>query len=202
MIFALAWSTPERASALSVSIAAALGALALARPPLGWFVKRWVPGCVLIAVLCVPLFWVGERERAFGLLARAMLALTVAVCAASSVREEELAPALRTLGLPAGLTLIVQTMLRQLSRVKDAARSLILARKLRGARGPAVGARMLSALLIRTADRAERVGLALELRGGPLPSARTRFCFSAGDATFLSAAGCAALLIAWTSHGP
>jgi energy-coupling factor transporter transmembrane protein EcfT len=170
----------------------ALGALLLSRPRMRTLTTRSgvAAGAIVAAVL--PFVITGNVERAALLAARAAAAVTVAIAVGSTLKQNDLAPALAALGVPGALTRVVATMARQLGSVTDQGRRLVLARNLRGSHGSAVGVEVIATLLLRTAARAERVDLAERLRGGPPPARRARLRLS--DAPFL--VGCVALAVA------
>lgn len=152
----------ERHAALAVAALAAL-LFALGRPRVGWLLRRALPALLFTAALLVPFLLAGQRERAHEIALRATAAVSVVLLVASTLSLAELPTALFSLGVPRSLAGTVHALLWQLEHVGDQGRRLLLARRLRGARG-AFGPEMLSALLWRTADRAERVELAMALR--------------------------------------
>lgn len=146
----------------------ALGLLCLAvllatRPRARFLLKRLVPALLGVGLLLLPLGLSVNSERAVEVILRAAGAVTITTLVASTVELPELGKALGMLGAPAELTSLVHTLLWQLGNVGAEGKRLLLARQLRGARG--FGPEMLAQLLVRTAARAERVDLALRLRG-------------------------------------
>ena len=168
-------------------------ALALTRPRLRWLASRLGAASFGLAALIVPFVLLGPAARALPISLRATSATLIAIAIASSIELSELPRALRSLAVPEVLASTVHAMLWQLGHVSDEARRLLLARRLRGARN-GFGPEVLALLLVRTAARAERVDLALRLRGatGAL-TARSRFRPS--DAPILGLAAGAALAL-------
>ncbi len=169
-------------AALAASAAVVLLAVGTARPRPGTLALRALPAIGVIAAVLAPLLLSGESARAGLLGMRALFAVSVALSIASTVPLAEVPGALGALGVPDALCAVTGTMLRQLGAVRDEGRRLVLARKLRGARGPALGAGTLATLLLRTADRAGRVELAMRLRGYTAAEASAHSGLRARDA--------------------
>ena len=150
---------------LWMSALIAIAVVVLARPTWRTWWRRALPALLMIGALLVPLAVVRVPDAA-AIAVRATIVVVIALGFAATLRLEQLAPALRGVGLPASLAGVIETMLRQLSVVRDEGRRLALARRLRGARGRTWGAETVSALLVRTITRAERTELAMRLRGG------------------------------------
>jgi len=165
LVAAIATTPVGSLPALSISLLLLVATLLAARPRLRPFARRALPALLVIAALVVPLVITGRTAEALAMGARATLAVGVALSVAASLGLDELPGALSALGVPAALAAVVETMLRQLGSVQDEGRRIVLARKLRGARGFGVGPEVLSALLVRTSARAERAELAMRLRG-------------------------------------
>lgn len=146
-----------------------LAVLGLARPRPRWLARRLGPPLVGLAALLLPLVLVSSAERSAEIVARAVGAAVVAAAVASTLALAELGPALAALGVPRALSSAVHALLWQLEHVGAEGRRLILARQLRGARR--FGPEVLAQLLFRTAARAERVDLAMRLRGASAPAA-------------------------------
>jgi energy-coupling factor transporter transmembrane protein EcfT len=72
-------------------------------------------------------------------------------------------------------------MLWQVGHIGTEGRRLVLARRLRGARG-AIGPEILAELLVRTTARAARVDLAMQLRGAHSEAAARQAPLAARDA--------------------
>lgn len=157
--------TPLRAVALASSAAIAVASAGLLVSDWLGLGRRLLLATPMLAALLLPLAAGGAAERAGLTAGRALAALTCAMSMFSLVHERELSGALRGLGLPAALGAVLSAMLRQASQVRREGRRLVLARRLRGASGGWVSARVLAALLDRTRQRADRVDLALRLRG-------------------------------------
>lgn len=165
LVAAIATAPIGSLPALSISALVLLATLLAAQPRLRPFMHRALPAALVIAALVVPLVIAGRSAQALAMGARATLAVGVALGVAASLALDELPGALSALGVPAALAAVVETMLRQLGSVQDEGRRIVLARRLRGARGFGVGPEVLSALLVRTSARAERAELAMRLRG-------------------------------------
>ncbi len=158
---------------------------ALERPGSRWLASRVGPLVLGIVALLVPLWLTGDVARANRLALRAFAAAWCATLILSQLTLPRLAPALRALGVPLALRSAIHTLVWQLEHVAEEGRRLILARELRQARR--FGPEVLSELLVRTAARAERVDLALRLRGVHDPSARSRYAYGALDVATLAA---------------
>ncbi|MCA9595025.1 MAG: hypothetical protein KC776_17005 [Myxococcales bacterium] len=182
-------------TALGVSLAVAGLALAVARPRWRMLMSRGGIALSAIAAALLPFVLAGDTAVAARLAARAVSAVGVAIAVGATLRVNELAPALAALRIPTAITRVVATMARQLGSVTDEGRRLVLARKLRGSHGSAVGVEVISTLLLRTAARAERVDLAERLRGGPPAPDRSRLRRS--DLPFLLACVAIAGLLGW-----
>jgi energy-coupling factor transporter transmembrane protein EcfT len=165
VVTALATAPLGSLPAAFAAVAITLLTLAATRPQKrGLWQKLW-PGLLLIAALVLPLVAAGRHSEASALAARAVLTLLSAIGFAHSLRPDELGAALYGLRVPPALASVVVTLLRQLKVIRAEARAIGLARRLRGARGVALGGDALALLLIRVAARAERVELAQRLRG-------------------------------------
>ena len=158
-------TAPTGPLAIGVGVVIAAAALALTRPSARSFVLRSLPACGMLVALLAPLVIAGEHDRAIGLGARGALSIVIAIAIASAIPAQSVAGALLALKTPRTLAAVIQTMLTQLASVRAEARRLGLARRLRGARGFGVSGGALATLLARSADRARRVALAMELRG-------------------------------------
>lgn len=183
------------ASALCVGLALGLGIAGAARPPPAALARRALPALGVIAAVLAPLVISGHFDQAAVLAARATLGVGIALSVASTLALDEVPGALRALGLPAALGAVTATMLRQLGAVRDQGRRMVLARALRGARGAGLSAGTLAALLVRTADRASRVELAMQLRGYSLAEAATRSALRVRDAAVVAACTASAVVV-------
>jgi energy-coupling factor transporter transmembrane protein EcfT len=169
--------------------------VALLRPDPGVLGRRALLALPLLVALVAPLLLVGDAQRGLALSARACSSLLTALAFASTFRPAELPPALAALGLPRTLVRLLGSMLRQAGAVSSQARRIVLARRLRGARGRQVSAEVLASLLAKTAERAERVELAMRLRGAGLGEASAQRRLGAGDLPALGASAAAAVAI-------
>ncbi len=174
LVAAIATAPLGSPRALSISAALLVSMLLAAQPRLRPLAHRALPAVLVIAALVLPLLIAGQTTQAIAMGARATLAVGVALAVAASLQLDELAGALGALGVPTVLARVVETMLRQVSSVQAEGRRIVLARRLRGARGFGVGPDVLSALLIRTSARAERADLAMRLRGYNSAAAKKR----------------------------
>ena len=193
VLVAASATAPLAAPALTMSAAIALVALFLARPSFAMFTRTLGAGVLGLTALLLPLLFAGQAAAAVRLGARGCLTLTVALAFASTFSVIELAGALSALGMPRPLCAVISSMLRQLGAVRTQGRSLLLARRLRGAAGSGLGADVLGSLLARTAERAERAELAARLRGHELVSARRRSGLRVSDAPLLMCVAALAL---------
>jgi energy-coupling factor transporter transmembrane protein EcfT len=172
VVTALATAPLSSLPAAIAAVTITLLTLAATRPEKrGLWQKLW-PGLLLIAALVVPLVLAGRHSEAGAIAARALLTLVSAIGFAHSLKPDELGAALDGLRVPPALASVVVTLLRQLEVIRAEARAIGLARRLRGARGVALGGDALAMLLIRVAARAERVELAQRLRGFGVRAAR------------------------------
>lgn len=135
------------------------------RPPLGRMARRSALALPMIAGLLVPLALGGDVLRAGALGARALCSLVTVLAFTISIHPVELPAALTALHFPQPLVLILSSMTRQLSAIGSQAQRISLSRKLRGATGAGISAEALAGLLASTARRADRVELAMRLRG-------------------------------------
>lgn len=165
LVAAIATAPLGSLRALSISTALLVTILLAAQPRLRPLAKRALPAVLVIVALVLPLVIAGQTTQALAMGARASLAVGVALAVAATLQLDELPGALAALGVPTALARVVETMLRQLSSVQAEGRRIVLARRLRGARGFGVGPEVLSALLVKTSARAERAELAMRLRG-------------------------------------
>ncbi len=195
LVAAIATAPIGSPTALAISSAVLLIALLVTQPRPRPLARRALPAVLLIAALVLPLVVAGETHRALAMGARATLAVGVALAMAASLRLDELPGALAALRVPRALAAVVETMLRQLDSVRDEGRRIVLARRLRGARGWGVGPEVLSALFVRTSARAERVELAMRLRGYSPDAARERARLGRGDVPLICLAVAMALLL-------
>ena len=172
VVAAIATAPLGSRSAAFAAVTLTLLTLAATRPDKrGLWRKLW-PGLLLIVALVIPLVAAGRHAQAGSLAARALLTLLSAIGFAHTLKPDELGTALYGLRVPPALASVVVTLLRQLEVIRGEARTIGLARRLRGARGAALGGDALAMLLVRVAARAERVELAQRLRGFGARAAR------------------------------
>ena len=146
-------------------LACVIAATLAARPNLKRLSLRLSIALMVIGMLVLPFLLSGQLERAARLSLRALGAATVALAFTSDLLGAELARALGALRAPAALVEVLEGLTLQLDSLKTTCGRLLLARKLRGARGLRGSASVLPELLVRSAERAERVDLARRLRG-------------------------------------
>jgi energy-coupling factor transporter transmembrane protein EcfT len=154
--------------------------IAVARPRARWLVGRASATSVAIFAVTIPLLLAAEPARALAIGFRALAAALVALAIASTLSIAQVPRALRALGMPQILASTIYAMVWQLEHVSDEARRLLLARRLRGATG--IGPGVMTSLLVRTRLRADRVSLAMELRGATAESATPTTRFTPRDA--------------------
>jgi cobalt/nickel transport system permease protein len=189
-------TAPRRLSSGLASLALVLFVLWAAS--VAWRRLLW-RGLVLAltsSALLVPLAVTGRAADALFSGARVLCAGVAALGFAATLPVAELAAALGALRVPRSLTGTIEIMLRQLVELEREGRRIALALALRGARGRVLATSTAGALFVRSIERAERVDLAMRLRGydpgSPAPSARLR----AADAPAL----CVALACALSVH--
>jgi energy-coupling factor transporter transmembrane protein EcfT len=178
--------------------AAALGLLVLlliVRPDLKKLVRRAILGVGVVVMFVLPLLASGQSEQAALLGARSLLALSLALTVADTLALGEVGPGLAALGVPCKLASVVAAALTQVGLLRDTGERIALARRLRGARGVSVGPDVVAALLIRSAERAERMSLAADLRGRDIRRAASRARLMLRDSLVLAPALAAALLL-------
>jgi energy-coupling factor transporter transmembrane protein EcfT len=178
-------------AALAMALTTVALTLLWARPRPRWLLRRAAAALLAVATLVVPFLLADSAGRAREVALRASLALLLTLAVASTLRLAELPNALVSLRLPRELASTVHALLWQLEHVADEGRRLVLARRLRGARS-AYGAEVLSEMLTRTAARAERVELAVALRGGSSLGPRKKL----GTLDLVAVAACLALAMA------
>jgi cobalt/nickel transport system permease protein len=181
--------------ALVASACVALAVLFFTRAAPLALVKRSLVAVPLLAALVLPVMLAGQAQHAVELGLRAMLALITALSFAATLSSIELPAALTNLGLPQPLARMLGTMLRQAGAVQAQGQRILLARKLRGAKGGAMSAEVLASLLTSTAERAERVELAMRLRGADLATLKAGQGLGPRDLPLLLASSCAAIAI-------
>ncbi len=176
--------------------AAALGLLALLcliRPDFAKLLRRALVGFAIVIVFMLPLLVAGQSEQAMLLGARSLLALSVALTLADTLALAEVGPALAALGVPCKLASVVAAALTQVGLLRETGERIALARRLRGASGVSVGPDVVAALLARSAERAERMSLAADLRGRDIRRSARRARLRPRDGLVLAPALCAAL---------
>jgi len=156
-------------------LACAVGAASIAKPNLKRLSVRLGAALGMVAALLLPFLLVGDFERATKLGLRALGAATVALAFTSRLSGTELAHALGALRAPVALVEVIEGLASQLDTLKSTAKRILLARRLRGARGIAGSISVLPELLVRSAERAERLGLARRLRGFDHAQLKSKF---------------------------
>ena len=143
----------------------------LARVPPRWLLERLIGLGLLLLLFVVPLALLGQlTQAALVLLKGFSLGLFTAVLLVSAAVEQT-AQAARALGMPALLVQLLLLTYRYTFLLADELQRLRLALRLRGYRNRAdwrsyqVVAAATGTLLVRGADRAERVAAAMRCRG-------------------------------------
>ena len=153
----------------------ALGAACFAKPDLKRLSLRLGATLGMVGALLLPFLLTGDIERAMRLGLRALGAATVALTFTSKLSGTELAHALGALRAPVALVEVIEGLASQLDNLRSTAQRILLARRLRGAHGVAGTVSVIPELLVRSAERAERLGLARRLRGFDHAQLRSRF---------------------------
>jgi energy-coupling factor transporter transmembrane protein EcfT len=126
---------------------------------------RGVAVVLAITAAVLPFFLGGNPAAGAALTLRAGLACAAALVFADGLARTDLGASLRALGLPAGFATVIASLQQQARIIGDEGRRVLLARRLRGAKGRGLGLGVLSTLFVRSARRAERVDFARSLRG-------------------------------------
>jgi energy-coupling factor transporter transmembrane protein EcfT len=189
----------ELRGALAAALVVAL-ALLVTRPRVRWLLLRFLPALLAIAALVLPLVLAGRAADASFVAIRASLATVAALAFASTIATGELGAALLALGVPLAVSATVETMLRQLSTLQSEGRRIAFALRLRGARGVTLTTHVCAALLVRSATRAERIELAMRLRGYDMRRAAHAARLRSTDAPALTLAAAAATALHLTLH--
>jgi energy-coupling factor transporter transmembrane protein EcfT len=155
---------------------------------------------VMMGASILPIAVSTSPERAGLVLLRALLAATTAIAVAGATTRENLGPALCALGVPRVVGAVLASALRQTTVLRTEGRRLLLARRLRGRAGYGDGAAILGVLFSRAATRAERVDLAMQLRGFVPEQAMERVRLGRHDAPLVAIAVAAAAAIHWTGR--
>ncbi len=169
-----------------VSLVVAMAVVVAASPSARWIFTRGALAMAPLAALIAPLA-LESPESAAWLAVRSILATLVALGFAATLGGAELPRALRGLGVPASLSRIIETMTRQIATAGSDLRRLVLARRLRGARF-AASVDAVAVAVGRGAVRAERIGLAMRLRGATRASCARPGRLRLGDARLLALA--------------
>lgn len=185
---------PHSPASQLAALAVTAGALALTRPNPRLLLRHALIPLTMIAGLIAPLLLAGDLRRALQVGERATLAVTIALAFSQALSLAEIPGALRSLGAPAPFAAVLATMSRQISTLTERGRRIVLARRLRGARGLSASGDAVAALLHVSTLRAERIELAMQLRGYDPAAAAGRCRLRWTDAPVLgSALGCALL---------
>lgn len=153
----------------------AAGAACFAKPDLKRLSLRLGAALGMVGALLLPFLLAGDVERAMKLGLRALGAATVALTFTSRLSGTELAHALGALRAPVALVEVIEGLASQLDTLRSTAQRILLARRLRGARGITGTISVLPELLVRSAERAERLGLARRLRGFDHAQLKSKF---------------------------
>lgn len=163
----------DLASSRYTVLGTTLIALCVLHPPPRRLIRRSLLALPMLAGLLLPLALTGAQERAVHLAVRAICSLLTVLSFTCRLDTLELPQAFAHLGLPSPLITILTNVVRQAAAIREQGQRIVLARKLRGANGNVVSAEILASLLTSTARRADRIELAMKLRGAsncPPPS--------------------------------
>lgn len=127
--------------------------------------RRLLLAYAAVLASVVPMAFANPLDTTLLRVARAAVCVTFAVAFAALLPRSELGAALVALGAPRGMADTVATLLRQLGALVHVGERLVLARSLRRATGVAAMVGVLPSLLLCGVRRAERVELAMKLRG-------------------------------------
>ncbi len=200
VVLALGFAT-ARPSVWALTAAAffLLAVIQLAAPPPRRWQGRLAVALLGSSVVLLPFALGGDMERLGQMLLRTTTATLAAVAMSLSIRGTELSGALESLRAPRAIAQMVAHTTAQLGSIASEGKRLVLARKLRGARGTSANLELMSSLLIRCAERAERRALASELRGSS--ATRTaRALGGPGSALFLGSCLVLALGAHWMAR--
>jgi len=153
----------------------AVGAACFAKPNLKRLSLRLGAALAMVGALLLPFLLAGDFERAMKLGLRALGAATVALTFTSRLSGTELAHALGALRAPVALVEVIEGLASQFDTLKSTAKRIMLARRLRGAHGVSGTISVLPELLVKSAERAERLGLARRLRGFDHAQLKSKF---------------------------
>lgn len=157
---------PHVGGAVGVAIAGlVIACTLLCRPNLKRLSVRLSLALGVIVGLVAPFLLSGDIDNATRLGLRALGAATIALLFTSDLSSSALAGALRTLWAPVAFVEVLEGLALQLDSLRNLAGRIVLARRLRGASGLRDSVTILPELLVRSAERAERLDLARRLRG-------------------------------------
>jgi energy-coupling factor transporter transmembrane protein EcfT len=154
------WLAISAAVALVVAVVAFAGVQGR-----GPALRRLAAGVTLAALALVPMALSLGPGAAAPRLLRAVFCLTIALSMGATLSRSELVRALESLRVPRTLTQTVRVLLHTLASLERVGKGLVLARKLRG--GSSFGSLLsvIPGLFLASATRAEKVDLAMSLRG-------------------------------------
>lgn len=176
MVTAAIASLPSMTGYVALGVlGCAVGAACFAKPNFKRLSLRLGAALGMVAALLLPFLLAGDVERAMKLGLRALGAATVALTFTSRLSGTDLAHALGALRAPVALVEVIEGLASQLDTLRSTAKRISLARQLRGARGVTGSISVLPELLVRSAERAERLGLARRLRGFDHAQLKSRF---------------------------
>ncbi|HBY59598.1 MAG TPA: hypothetical protein DEH78_07225 [Solibacterales bacterium] len=179
------------AAVLALGVAGALAA----RLPVHRLLFRSAVVVPFSASVAAVSWFAGDPARAVALLVKSYLSAVIVLLAAATTPMPALLHGLRSLGLPALLTLVIQFVYRYLFVISEQAQHMRLASASRlGPGGFRVSAGAVAVLFARSQARAERIHWAMLARGGggpprPLavPSFRLKDALFAATAVLLAA---------------
>lgn len=147
-----------------IAVSLLLAGLVL-RPNLSRLARRFAIVVPMIAIFAAPFLLAAQFEAAARLAFRALSAALTVLIFTAGMSPAELTRTLASLRVPASLVDVVDGLLLELDGLLGVARRIVLAQRLRGAKGLRIFTRLVPELLVQSAERAERVDLARRLRG-------------------------------------
>jgi cobalt/nickel transport system permease protein len=180
------------------------GVVALARVPLRWLLERLAAVMLLVALFAVPLAILGRPTEAMVIALKGLSLTLLASVMLVTAPVERSAQAAQALGMPGLLVHLITLTYRYVFLLAEEFDRLRLAIRLRGFRNRADGhsyatvAAATGTLLVRGAERAERVAAAMRCRGfeGRFPRGDEGHTGPAEVLTLLLAIAVVAVLVA------
>lgn len=170
----------------------------VSKPDLRRLSLRLTATLAMLGALLLPFVVGGDGEQAARLGLRALGAATIALTFTSRLTGIDLARAFGALRAPVALVEVLEGLSSQLDNLQSTAQRILLARRLRGAHGVRGTLSIIVELLVRSAERAERLGLARRLRGYDYTQLRSSFGRNDWVPVLVATAGAFGLhLLAW-----